>query len=307
MNALLFFTASHGLFSGLRCSNSCRRENSATRRPATLSIQYQRPMKKNLVLALSGVLVVAAAAGTWWWSGAKTRGTAEGGATAGAGKPGRGGRGRRSGAGHPGRGEEAGRAGHRAGQRQRGLAQQRRPAAAGDEHGQQGAHQGRPVRQGRPAAVHARRPRRPGQRRQGAGRSCQGPGHARRRSSASSSAARICWRRTSSRKSAADTNQSLVEAQRAAVAADRAAMQAAQVGAGLRPRSRAPIAGRAGAINVYPGQLVQPSAVAGHDHPARPDRGQLPACRSATCRTCWRRARRARRSRRCVPGSARRR
>src|SRR6478609_1029056 len=33
-------------------------------------------MKKNLVLALSGVLVVAVAAGSWWWSGAKTRSAA---------------------------------------------------------------------------------------------------------------------------------------------------------------------------------------------------------------------------------------
>jgi multidrug efflux system membrane fusion protein len=60
-------------------------------------------------------------------------------------------------------------------------------------------------------------------------------------------------------KSAADATLSQLEAQRAAVAADRAAVQAAQVALGYSTL-RAPIAGRIGAVNIYPGSLVQPSA-----------------------------------------------
>ncbi|HSV59706.1 MAG TPA: efflux RND transporter periplasmic adaptor subunit [Variovorax sp.] len=58
-------------------------------------------------------------------------------------------------------------------------------------------------------------------------------------------------------KSAADATLSQLEAQRAAVAADRAAVQAAQVALGYSTL-RAPIAGRIGAVNIYPGSLVQP-------------------------------------------------
>jgi RND family efflux transporter MFP subunit len=58
---------------------------------------------------------------------------------------------------------------------------------------------------------------------------------------------------------AVDTNQTLVEAQRAVVAADRAAIQAAQVGLSLN-RIVAPNSGRAGAVNVFPGTLVQPGS-----------------------------------------------
>jgi len=57
---------------------------------------------------------------------------------------------------------------------------------------------------------------------------------------------------------AIDTNQTLVDSSRAVVAADRAAIAAAQVGLSYT-RIVAPTSGRAGAINVYPGSLVQPT------------------------------------------------
>ncbi|RZI94913.1 MAG: efflux RND transporter periplasmic adaptor subunit [Variovorax sp.] len=60
-------------------------------------------------------------------------------------------------------------------------------------------------------------------------------------------------------KSAADSTLSQLEAQKAAVAADRAAVQSAQVALGYSTL-RAPIAGRIGAVTVYPGTLVQPTA-----------------------------------------------
>ena len=56
---------------------------------------------------------------------------------------------------------------------------------------------------------------------------------------------------------AVDTNQTLVESSRAVVAADKAAIDAAQVGLSYM-RIVAPAAGRAGAINVFAGSLVQP-------------------------------------------------
>ncbi len=59
-------------------------------------------------------------------------------------------------------------------------------------------------------------------------------------------------------KSATDATLSQLEAQRAAVAADRAAVQSAQVALGYATL-RAPIAGRIGAVNIYPGTLVQPT------------------------------------------------
>ena len=57
---------------------------------------------------------------------------------------------------------------------------------------------------------------------------------------------------------AVDTNQTLVEAQQAVVASDRAAIEAAQVGLSYT-RIVAPSAGRAGAINVFAGSSVQPT------------------------------------------------
>ena len=59
-------------------------------------------------------------------------------------------------------------------------------------------------------------------------------------------------------RSAADATLSQLDAQRAAVAADRAAVQAAQVALGF-DTLRAPIAGRTGAVAIYPGTLVQTS------------------------------------------------
>jgi multidrug efflux system membrane fusion protein len=60
-------------------------------------------------------------------------------------------------------------------------------------------------------------------------------------------------------KSATENVLAQVEAQRAAVAADRAAVQAAQVQLGY-DEIRAPIAGRTGSIPVFVGTLVQPAA-----------------------------------------------
>jgi len=57
---------------------------------------------------------------------------------------------------------------------------------------------------------------------------------------------------------AVDTNQTLVDSARAVVVADRAAIESAQVGLSYS-RIVAPASGRAGAINVFPGSLVQPS------------------------------------------------
>lgn len=54
---------------------------------------------------------------------------------------------------------------------------------------------------------------------------------------------------------AVDTNQALVDGQQAAVAADRAAIDAARINLGYS-RIAAPSAGRAGAINIYPGSAV---------------------------------------------------
>lgn len=56
---------------------------------------------------------------------------------------------------------------------------------------------------------------------------------------------------------AVDTNQTVVDSQKSVVAASRAAIDAAQVALSYN-RIVAPSAGRAGAINVYPGTTVQP-------------------------------------------------
>ena len=60
---------------------------------------------------------------------------------------------------------------------------------------------------------------------------------------------------------AVDTNQTLVESQQAVVAADKAAIESAQVGLSYS-RIVAPAAGRAGAINVFAGSTVQPGGTA---------------------------------------------
>lgn len=60
-------------------------------------------------------------------------------------------------------------------------------------------------------------------------------------------------------KSAVDTTISQRDAQKAAVAADQAAVRAAQVAVDFATL-RAPVAGRIGAVQVYPGSLVTPAA-----------------------------------------------
>jgi len=59
--------------------------------------------------------------------------------------------------------------------------------------------------------------------------------------------------------SATDTVQTQLEAQQAAVRADQAALEGARVSLGFNTL-RSPIAGRVGAISVYPGSLVQPNS-----------------------------------------------
>lgn len=58
--------------------------------------------------------------------------------------------------------------------------------------------------------------------------------------------------------SAVDTLKSQVDAARAALLADQAALRATRVSAGYST-IRAPLSGRVGAINVYPGSLMQPA------------------------------------------------
>ncbi|HET6598800.1 MAG TPA: efflux RND transporter periplasmic adaptor subunit, partial [Burkholderiaceae bacterium] len=58
---------------------------------------------------------------------------------------------------------------------------------------------------------------------------------------------------------AVDTARTLVETQQSVVTADRAAIEAAQVGLSYS-RIQSPLAGRAGAIGVHPGTTVQPGA-----------------------------------------------
>ena len=60
---------------------------------------------------------------------------------------------------------------------------------------------------------------------------------------------------------AVDTNQTLVETQQSVVSASRAAIEATQVALSYN-RITAPAAGRAGAINVFPGTTVQPGGSA---------------------------------------------
>ncbi|MEO7241696.1 MAG: efflux RND transporter periplasmic adaptor subunit [Variovorax sp.] len=61
-------------------------------------------------------------------------------------------------------------------------------------------------------------------------------------------------------RSAADATLSQLEAQRAAVASDKASVQGAQVAVSYATL-RAPISGRVGGVNIFPGSLVQPSTV----------------------------------------------
>jgi RND family efflux transporter MFP subunit len=217
-------------------------------------------MKKNLVLTLSGVLVVAAVAGTWWWSGAKTRGTAQGGAAveAGAGKSASGG----AGAGAPALVTLA-------------AAKKQDVPVTVQVNGSVVSLNSvdlRPQVTNTVREVHVKEGQfvkagqllftlddRPDQANLSKAKAQQ------QRDEAMLADLERQYKRSQDlvsqnfiAKSAADATLSQLEAQRAAVAADRAAVQSAQVALGYATL-RAPIAGRIGAVNIYPGTLVQPS------------------------------------------------
>ncbi|MGJ7510636.1 efflux RND transporter periplasmic adaptor subunit [Variovorax sp. GT1P44] len=217
-------------------------------------------MKKNLVLTLSGVLVVAAAAGTWWWSGAKTRGTAEGAATTSAspGKPGAG----AAGTGAPALVTLA-------------AAKKQDVPVTVQVNGSVVSLNSvdlRPQVTNTVKDVHVKEGQfvkagqllftlddRPDQANLAKAKAQQ------QRDEAMLADLERQYKRSQDlvaqnfiAKSAADATLSQLEAQRAAVAADRAAVQSAQVALGYTTL-RAPIAGRIGAVNIYPGTLVQPS------------------------------------------------
>jgi len=217
-------------------------------------------MKKNLVLTLSGVLVVAAVAGTWWWSGAMTRGTAQGGAAveAGAGKSASGG----AGAGAPALVTLA-------------AAKKQDVPVTVQVNGSVVSLNSvdlRPQVTNTVREVHVKEGQfvkagqllftlddRPDQANLSKAKAQQ------QRDEAMLADLERQYKRSQDlvsqnfiAKSAADATLSQLEAQRAAVAADRAAVQSAQVALGYATL-RAPIAGRIGAVNIYPGTLVQPS------------------------------------------------
>jgi len=204
-------------------------------------------MKKNLVLALSGVLVVAAAAGTWWWSGAKTRSAAATQAAA------------------PGAPALVTLA----------AAQRQNVPVTVQVNGSVVSLNSvdlRPQVTNTVREVHVKEGQfvkagqllftlddRPDQANLAKARAQQ------QRDEAMLADLERQYKRSQDlvaqafiAKSAADATLSQLEAQRAAVAADRAAVQSAQVALGYATL-RAPIAGRIGAVNIYPGTLVQPS------------------------------------------------
>lgn len=212
-------------------------------------------MKKNLVLTLSGVLVVAAAAGTWWWSGAKIRGAAEGGTAVSASKPG-------AGAGAPALVTLA-------------AAKKQDVPVIVQVNGSVVSLNSvdlRPQVTNTVREVHVKEGQfvkagqllftlddRPDQANLAKAKAQQ------QRDEAMLADLERQYKRSQDlvaqnfiAKSAADATLSQLEAQRAAVAADRAAVQSAQVALGYATL-RAPIAGRIGAVNIYPGTLVQPS------------------------------------------------
>ncbi|MGO4393365.1 efflux RND transporter periplasmic adaptor subunit [Variovorax sp. M-6] len=204
-------------------------------------------MKKNLVLALSGVLVVAAAAGTWWWSGAKTRSAAATQAAA------------------PGAPALVTLA----------AAQRQNVPVTVQVNGSVVSLNSvdlKPQVTNTVREVHVKEGQfvkagqllftlddRPDQANLAKARAQQ------QRDEAMLADLERQYKRSQDlvaqnfiAKSAADATLSQLEAQRAAVAADRAAVQSAQVALGYATL-RAPIAGRIGAVNIYPGTLVQPS------------------------------------------------
>jgi len=206
-------------------------------------------MKKNLVLALSGVLVVAVAAGSWWWSGAKTRSAAATQAAA-------------PGAGAPALVTLA-------------AAQRQNVPVTVQVNGSVVSLNSvdlRPQVTNTVREVHVKEGQfvkagqllftlddRPDQANLAKARAQQ------QRDEAMLADLERQYKRSQDlvaqnfiAKSAADATLSQLEAQRAAVAADRAAVQSAQVALGYATL-KAPIAGRIGAVNIYPGTLVQPS------------------------------------------------
>lgn len=204
-------------------------------------------MKKNLALTVAGVLIVAAAAGTWWWSGAKTRSVSEAAAPNGA---------------------AVALVTLAAAQRQDVPVTVQvngsvvslnsvdlRPQVTNTVR-EVHVKEGQFVKEGQLLFTLDDRP---DQANLAKARAQQ------QRNEATLADLERQYRRSQElvaqnfiAKAAADATLSQLEAQRAAVAADRAAVQSAQVALGYATL-RAPIAGRIGAVNIYPGTLVQPS------------------------------------------------
>jgi multidrug efflux system membrane fusion protein len=212
-------------------------------------------MKKNLVLTFAGVLIVAAAAGTWWWSGAKTRSASEAGA--------------------PTAGKGAAPNGGAVALVTLAAAQRQDVPVTVQVNGSVVSLNSvdlRPQVTNTVREVHVKEGQfvkegqllftlddRPDQANLAKARAQQ------QRDEATMADLERQYKRSQElvaqnfiAKAAADATLSQLEAQRAAVAADRAAVQSAQVALGYATL-RAPIAGRIGAINIYPGTLVQPS------------------------------------------------
>ncbi|MEJ8813617.1 efflux RND transporter periplasmic adaptor subunit [Variovorax ureilyticus] len=214
-------------------------------------------MKKNLVLTLTGVLVVAAAAGGWWWSGAKSRQGAET-ASASGGK---------AAGGAPGAGAPA--------LVTLAVARKQSVPVTVQVNGSVVSLNSvdlRPQVTNTVRQVHVKEGQfvkagqllftlddRPDQANLAKAKAQQ------QKDEAVLADLERQYRRNQElvaqnfiAKSAVDATLSQLEAQRAAVAADRAAVQSAEVALGYASL-RAPIAGRIGAVNIYPGTLVQPT------------------------------------------------
>jgi RND family efflux transporter MFP subunit len=212
-------------------------------------------MKKNLVLTLAGALIVAAAAGNWWWSGARTRSASEAGAPT-------------TGMGAVPNGGAPALVTLAAAQRQDVPVTLQvngsvvslnsvdlRPQVTNTVR-EVHVKEGQFVKQGQLLFTLDDRP---DQANLAKARAQQ------QRDEATLADLQRQYKRSQElvaqnfiAKAAADATLSQLEAQRAAVAADRAAVQSAQVALGYATL-RAPIAGRIGAVNIYPGTLVQPS------------------------------------------------
>jgi RND family efflux transporter MFP subunit len=212
-------------------------------------------MKKNLVLTFAGALIVAAAAGTWWWSGAETRSASEAGASTAA--------------------KGAAPNGGAVALVTLAAARRQDVPVTVQVNGSVVSLNSvdlRPQVTNTVREVHVKEGQfvkegqllftlddRPDQANLAKARAQQ------QRDEATLADLQRQYKRSQElvaqnfiAKAAADATLSQLEAQRAAVAADRAAVQSAQVALGYATL-RAPIAGRIGAVNIYPGTLVQPS------------------------------------------------